>query len=161
MFCSTVRRDSASLLRFPFLSHGYDLSNWSCFSSHICFPLFLSVVMLLMLLLAAVISLSLYFFYVHLESLYCSIYIILCAHQSSSSLSSLGCCIVINFLVLWSIHWSSSLVYFKNDYVTFHSGQTNDNITIYIYFLDGRLCEVGAVRRGIRIIRLWGLDSSV
>ena len=44
------------------------------------------------------------------------------------------------------------------------SGQTNDNteyiyITIYIYFLDGRLCEVGAVRRGIRIVRLWGLNS--
>ena len=34
-------------------------------------------------------------------------------------------------------------------------------IIIYIYFLDGRLCEVGAIRRGIRIIRLWGLDSSV
>ena len=27
-------------------------------------------------------------------------------------------------------------------------------ITIYIYFLDGRLCEVGAVRRGIRTVRL-------
>ena len=26
-------------------------------------------------------------------------------------------------------------------------------ITVYIYFLDGRLCEVGAVRRGIRIVR--------
>ena len=26
-------------------------------------------------------------------------------------------------------------------------------ITIYIYFLEGRLCEVGAVRRGIRIVR--------
>ena len=25
-------------------------------------------------------------------------------------------------------------------------------ITIYVYFLDGRLCEVGAIRRGIRII---------
>ena len=28
-------------------------------------------------------------------------------------------------------------------------------MTIYIYFLDGRLCEVGAIRRGIRIVRLW------
>ena len=28
------------------------------------------------------------------------------------------------------------------------------NITLYIYFLDGRLREVGAVRRGIRIVRL-------
>ena len=27
-------------------------------------------------------------------------------------------------------------------------------IKIYIYFLDGRLCEVGAIRRGIRIVRL-------
>ena len=34
-------------------------------------------------------------------------------------------------------------------------------ITIYIYFLDGRLCEVGAVWRGIRIVRRWGLNSSM
>ena len=34
-------------------------------------------------------------------------------------------------------------------------------ITIYIYFLDGRLCEVGAVRRGIRIVRRWGLNFSM
>ena len=50
--------------------------------------------------------------------------------------------------------------------VTFHSlvKQTttwNLYITIYIYFLDGRLCEVGAVRRGIRIVRQWGLNSSM
>ena len=31
-------------------------------------------------------------------------------------------------------------------------------ITIYIYFLDWRLCEVGTVRRGIRIVRRWGLN---
>ena len=34
-------------------------------------------------------------------------------------------------------------------------------ITIYIYFLDGRLCEVGAVRRGIRIVCRWGLNFSM
>ena len=34
-------------------------------------------------------------------------------------------------------------------------------ITIYIYFLDGRLCEVGAVRRGIKIVRRWGLNFSM
>ena len=34
-------------------------------------------------------------------------------------------------------------------------------ITIYIYFLDGRLCEVGAVRRAIRIVRRWGLNFSM
>ena len=34
-------------------------------------------------------------------------------------------------------------------------------ITINIYFLEGRLCEVGAVRRGIRIVRRWGLNFSM
>ena len=34
-------------------------------------------------------------------------------------------------------------------------------ITIYTYFLDGRLSEVGAIRRSIRIVHLWGLDTSV
>ena len=34
-------------------------------------------------------------------------------------------------------------------------------ITTYIYFLDGRLCEVVAVRKGIRIVRRWGLNSSM
>ena len=44
------------------------------------------------------------------------------------------------------------------------SGQTttwNLYITIYIYFLDGCFCEVGAVRRGIRIVRRWGLNFSM
>ena len=53
-----------------------------------------------------------------------------------------------------------------NHFVTFRSQvkqKTTQNlyITIYIYFLDGRLCEVGAVRRGIRIVRWWGLNSSM
>ena len=34
-------------------------------------------------------------------------------------------------------------------------------VTICIHFLDRRLCEVGAVRREIRIVRLWGLNSSM
>ena len=43
-------------------------------------------------------------------------------------------------------------------YVTFRplvkqTTTRNLYITINIYFLDGRLCEVGAVRRGIRIVR--------
>ena len=43
-------------------------------------------------------------------------------------------------------------------YVTFRplvkqTTTRNLYITLYIYFLDGRLCEVGAVRRGIRIVR--------
>ena len=51
-------------------------------------------------------------------------------------------------------------------YVTFRplvKQTTTQNlyITIYIYFLDGRLCEVEAVRRGIRIVRRWGLNFSM
>ena len=51
-------------------------------------------------------------------------------------------------------------------HVTFHplvkqTTTRNLYITIYIYFLDGRLCEVGAVRRGIRIVRRWGLNFSM
>ena len=34
-------------------------------------------------------------------------------------------------------------------------------IAIYIYFLEERLCEVGAAMRGIRIVRRWGLNSSM
>ena len=50
--------------------------------------------------------------------------------------------------------------------VTFHplvkqTTTRNLYITIYIYFLDGRLCEVGAVRRGIGIVRRWGLNFSI
>ena len=59
LFCADIRRDSFSLLRFPFLSHAYDLScemllishlkrPWSCFSSHFCF---LVTVILLILVL--------------------------------------------------------------------------------------------------------------
>ena len=31
----------------------------------------------------------------------------------------------------------------------------------YEYVTDGRLCEVGAIGGGIRIVRLWGLYTSV
>ena len=49
LFCASIRRDSVSLLRFPFLSHvqvfSYEMllisrlkRPTSCFSSHFCFP---------------------------------------------------------------------------------------------------------------------------
>ena len=51
LFCAAIRRDSVSLLKFPFLSHVQVLScemlfisrlkrPWSCFSSHFCFLVF-------------------------------------------------------------------------------------------------------------------------
>ena len=75
LFCSAIRKDSVSLLKFSFRGHilgfSYVISlicrlkyEYSCFFSH--FYLFVIVVlfvfMLLMLLLAVVISLSLLFF---------------------------------------------------------------------------------------------------
>ena len=60
LFCATIRRDSVSLLRFPFLNHAHIFScvmlfisrlkrPWSCFSSHFCF---LIIVVLLVLMLS-------------------------------------------------------------------------------------------------------------
>ena len=74
LFCVAIRRDSFSLLRFPFLRHA-QTSSWeislvcrfkypyNCFSSHICFLVIvvLLILVLLVLFLVAVISLSLLF----------------------------------------------------------------------------------------------------
>ena len=56
---------------------------------------------------------------------------------------------------------SSVFVALEDLYVRMLNVTRNLYITIYIYFLDGRLCEVGAVRRGIRIVRRWGLNFSM
>ena len=74
LFCATVRRDSVSLLRFPFLSHiqvfFYEMSlvyrskySYSFFSSHFCFLaiVVLLILVLFVLFLVAVISISLLF----------------------------------------------------------------------------------------------------
>ena len=64
--------------------------------------------------------------------------------------------------------WTSTkhFLHLDTDIVTFRplvkqTKTRNLYITIYIYFLDGRLCEVGAVRRGIRIVRRSGLNFSM
>ena len=76
LFCAAIRRDSVSLLRFPFLSHvqvcSFEMSLvshlkylYSCFSSHFCFCfLVISVLLILMLsvlFLVAVIIFPLHF----------------------------------------------------------------------------------------------------
>ena len=105
------------------------------FLSHLCFLIIIDVliVTLLDLFLVTVISLSLFFFCVVFEFSYWFIYSIFNVGESSSyllfldtcclSMSSLECralCIVIIFLVLWSICWSCPLVHFKNspEYLT-------------------------------------------
>ena len=68
LFCAAIRRDSVSLLKFPFLSHVQVLScgmllisrlkrPWSCFSSHFCFLFFvilLSIVLSVLFLMAVI-----------------------------------------------------------------------------------------------------------
>ena len=132
LFCATIQRDSLSLLRFPFLLV-------SCLLLEISLQLFffpfllpsivvLLIFMLLELFLVAVINLSWFFFMLSLNHL-------ITASMLSSmpvsfppppflnkynlSLSSLGCkalCIIISFLVFWSICGSSYFIHFKNYY---------------------------------------------
>ena len=75
LFCAAIRRDSVSLLKFPFLSHVQVLScemlfisrlkrPWSCFPSHFCFLVFvilLSIVLSVLFLMAVISPLSCFF----------------------------------------------------------------------------------------------------
>ena len=147
LFCASIRRDSVSLLKFPFLSHVQVLlsemllisclkHSWSCFPSHFCFLVFviLLFIMSLVLFLMAVISpLSCF------SSSYCMDVSTLSSMLASPlppsflgtyrlSMSSLGCnalCMVISFLVLWSICLSSSLVHLRKgpEYLTRSTAQ--------------------------------------
>ena len=72
LFCAAIRRDSVSLLKFPFLSQVQALScdmlfisrlkrPWSCFPSHFCFlvvVILLSIVLSLLFLMAVISPLS-------------------------------------------------------------------------------------------------------
>ena len=139
LFCAAVRRDSVSPLRFPFFIHVQVFSceislichlkySYNCFSTHFCFlVILLLIIVWFVSFLVVVISLSLLFFYVVFESSYRCIDAVFNAGESSSiffswhilSLLSLVCkalSIVISFLVLWSICWSSFLLYFNYYY---------------------------------------------
>ena len=140
LYCAAVRRDSASLLKFPFPCNirifSCDMSLISrlkrphtCFSSYFCFLVIslLFVLWSLGLLLVAVISLLPRF---SIESSSRCIDTSTLSSMLSSPLppsfldtSSLGCnasCMVISFYLRWSICLCSSLVHFKNrpEYLT-------------------------------------------
>ena len=128
LFCATIRRDSVSLLKFPFLIHVHVFSGtmllvsclkrpYSCFSSHFCF--------LVMIRDVSIVSGCCYqssstLFYVVLKSLNWCVNAVFKASKTSPpfiletynlSTSSLGCnalCMVIIFFFLWSICLSSS-----------------------------------------------------
>ena len=106
LFCAAIRKDSGSVLRLPFLSHIQAFSceislvcrltySYSCFPSHL--------------------------FSGYFSSFYTCVFLLLfLTFLSTSSLGGKILCILMNFLVLWSISWSSSLLYFKNgpEYLT-------------------------------------------
>ena len=132
LLCAAIRRDSLSLLRFSFLSHIQIYScevslvfrmkyPYSCFSSPFCFLVIavLLILVLFVLFLVTVISLCSHFFMLSwshrieistlpsmlLNSLppsFLDTYIL-----SVSSLKCKTLCIIISFLVLCCICWSS------------------------------------------------------
>ena len=139
LFCVAIRRDSVSLLKFSFRSHVHVFScrislvcrlkyPYSCFSS--LFPCYCSI----NLYVSSDVIITFHFLFSH----WCIRTIFNAGESSSSffpwhieSMSSLGCkalCIVICFLVLWFIYWSSSLVHFKNgpEYLT------KDTVQVFI-----------------------------
>ena len=136
LFYAAIKRDSVPRLRFHFLSHAKVFSctislvcclkyKYSCFSTLFCFLVFFVFLFgfrLSSLVLAAIVNLSLLFF-VYSSSLQFAPSTQFSMPMSpllpsflgtqSLSMSSLGC-IIINFLVLLSLWYSSSLVLFTN-----------------------------------------------
>ena len=136
LFCAAIRRDSVSLLRFPFHSHvkfsHVRLCLFVDWNIHrvVFLPIFIFKLMLVLsvLFLVAVISLLQHFLYVVYESAFRCINAIFNAGNplpplfldTTSSLGWKTWCIVMNFLILCFICWSSALVHFKNgpEYLT-------------------------------------------
>ena len=121
LFRVSLRRDSVSLLRFSFLCHVPAfhcaislicrlIYPYTCFSSHFSYLVFVVLFVLILsgMLLAMVISSSLFFFMLspcpHISATMLAIPLLPSfLYIYSLSISSLGCkafCIIINFLVL-------------------------------------------------------------
>ena len=155
LFCAAIRRDSVSLLRFPFLSHVHVFScEMSLKTSTELFfftLLFSGYCRSVNLCVVSIVSgdcnqSSSAFFYVVFESLYRWVRAVFKAGKSPSpslldtyslSTSSLGCnalCMVVSFLVLWSICLSSSLVLFNNgpEYLTRGTAQLFIPLTMFL-----------------------------
>ena len=136
LFCVAIRRDSVSLLRFPFLSHIQVFScemllishlkrPYSYFSSHFCF---LVIVILLVFMLSVLFgdcnqSSSALFYVVFKLSYQCVNAVVNAGSPlppsfldtyslSTSSMGYNALCMVISFLDLWSI-FLSSLIHFR------------------------------------------------
>ena len=150
LFYAAIRRNSVSLLRFPFLSHVQVFSSeisldcrlkylYTCFSSHFLFSVYFCSVE--DCVVCIVFGDSHPYSAVVVVSMLASFLPPSCLYLYSLSTSSLGCkvlCIIKSFLVLWSICWNSSLVYFKNgpEYLSRGTAQ------IFIHLVRFLLCSL-------------------
>ena len=143
--CAAIRRDSISLLRLPFLNQVHVFSCdmmfisclkrlWICFPFHFCFlyiVILLSIVLSVSFLMAVISPHSSFSIKPSSRCIDASTLSSMLASPVPPSFlgtynlstSSLGCdalCMVISFLVLWSICWSSSLVHLRKgpEYLT-------------------------------------------
>ena len=159
----TTRRDTVSLLSFPFSSLRPRILEWgvSCYSFKRSVQLFFFLLIFSGYFHSAdphVVSIasggynqsSTALIYVVFQSCIDALMLpsMLASSHPPSFLdtyslptSSLGCnvlCTVISFLVLWSIFLSSSLVYFKNgpEYLTRRTGQVFISLTRFLSFVS-------------------------
>ena len=151
LFCTAIRSDSVSLLRFHFLSHVLSrvrLRLYVAWNIHTLFffPSFYPVILANVVFVGCSQSSST-FFYEIFESLYRCIDATwntsessdLFSWQYSPSASSVWCkasCIVMIFHVVLLIYWSSSLVLFMNDLEYF----TRRTAQVFIFLMRSLWC---------------------
>ena len=126
LFCAAIRRDSVYLLRFLLATSKFSCERFRLFIAwNFHRVVFLPIFVFWLFLFCWCLFYLLFLVAVVFLSLYRCIDTILNAAKISSSFSwhiqsvndISGCkalCLVISFLVLWSLYWSSSLVHFKN-----------------------------------------------
>ena len=159
MFGVAIRGDSVSLLRFPYLNHVlvflWEISlffSLEIFIRLFFFPFlfsanFSSVDVYVVCIVSACCNQSFSALFIKSSSRFTDASTLSWMLVSplfpffldtySPSMSFLGCkayCIVMSFLVLWSICWSSSLVHFKNSLEYLTNGTAQEFIHLIRYF---------------------------
>ena len=154
--CAAVRRDSVSLIKFPFLSQvpvfwcemlfiGRLKRPESCFPSHLCFLVVVTLSSIVLSVSFLMVVISLHSYFSMLSSSRCmdasTVSSMLASPLPPSfldtynlSTSSLGCnvlSIVISFFVLWSICLSSSLVNLRKGPV--YLTRCTDQVCMYVF----------------------------
>ena len=186
LFCGALSRDSVPLLRFSIISYVHvflcsiSLVNhlkylYSCFSFYFYFLIFVVFLFeFILLIFAAVINLTLLFFTYSLSSCVdASAQSAMLVSPPSSSFLDTYCqchlldvrasCIMIIFLVLWSISWSSSLAYFRNvpEYLTRETEQIIPwmRFLLQSFFLRSFIVLLGVLRVFHTSISWWSFTG--